>query len=120
MTIEKCYQLLGGDYKRTASRFPREGMLIKYLLKFLEDGSFEELARAIEAMDKDAAFRGAHTIKGLSLNLGLESLARSASELTEKLRSDDSQLDEEAMALFGRVEDDYKNAVSVLKIYLSE
>lgn len=120
MTIENCYQLLGGDYKSTASRFPREGMLVKYLSKFLEDDSFENLTCAIDAKDKEAAFRCAHTIKGVSLNLGLESLARSASDLTEKLRSEESVIDEEAEALFGCVCEEYKTTVDVLKAYLTE
>ena len=39
------------------------------------------------AQDVEAAFRGAHTLKGVAANLGLTGLQKTSSELTEALRT---------------------------------
>ena len=43
----------------------------RFALKFLQDDSFPNLKKALEAQDAPTAFRAAHTLKGVCQNLGL-------------------------------------------------
>ena len=83
----------------------------KYLLKFLNDKSFDTLQAALAKADREEAFRMAHTLKGVSQNLGLASLFTSSDALTEALRNGISK---DAGALFDKVEADYRAAVFFL------
>ncbi len=86
MTIKEAYEKLGGDYKELMHRVS-ESMLPLLIGMLLKDTNYEDLCAALERRDYEAAFRGAHTLKGVALNLSLMSLAEKASALTEALRS---------------------------------
>lgn len=114
MNIEECYHRLGGDYSQVLLRIPSGALVKKFVIKFLADGSFAELSGAMERADRDAAFRAAHTLKGVCANLGFEQLRASASELTEVLRAADA-IPAEAAALMEQVSRDYRNTVDVIR-----
>ncbi|MFQ8901061.1 MAG: Hpt domain-containing protein [Lachnospira eligens] len=71
MTIKECYDAMGADYQNTLNRFPNEAFIKKFVLKFLDDNSYANLKEAIAAGNVEEAFRAAHTLKGVCLNLGL-------------------------------------------------
>ena len=48
MTIQECYQVLGGDYAQVKKRLPGIHLIRKFIAKFLDDGSYPELCRAME------------------------------------------------------------------------
>lgn len=85
MTLKECYDALGGNYEDTVRRLYNEKLVEKFLFKFEEDPSFENLKKALEEEDLEAAFRAAHTLK--AQNMGFDNLAESSSVLTEALRS---------------------------------
>ena len=87
MTLKECYDALGGNYEDTVRRLYNEKLVEKFLFKFEEDPSFENLKKALEEEDLEAAFRAAHTLKGVAHNMGFDNLAESSSVLTEALRS---------------------------------
>lgn len=87
MTLQECYALFGGSYEDVSSRLPRERMIEKFMLRFLDDASFSQLQKNLLEKDMEEAFRASHTLKGVAANLGFASLTKSASELTELLRS---------------------------------
>ncbi len=87
MTLEEMYRKLGGDYGDVRLRIPSEALIRRFAVKFLSDTTFADLVEAVEAQDWEKAFRAAHTMKGVALNLGFGTLCRTASELTEALRS---------------------------------
>lgn len=105
MTLEECYAALGGDYAGTMTRLQSERIVGKFIRKFPGDGSYEELNRALAAGDLEAAFRAAHTLKGICKNLGLDRLGASVEELTEALRPRETL---PAPELTGRVRQDYE------------
>lgn len=77
----------GVDYEGTMSRFlNNEGMFCKFLKKFLDDTNYVQLLETVVNKDYEIAFRCAHTLKGVTANLGLESVRVYASEITELLR----------------------------------
>ena len=45
MTIEECYQELGGSYAEVCTRLPSPRLVEKFAAKFLEDQSFETLCK---------------------------------------------------------------------------
>ena len=65
MTLKECYDALGGNYEDTVRRLYNEKLVEKFLFKFEEDPSFENLKKALEEEDLEAAFRAAHTLKVL-------------------------------------------------------
>lgn len=77
----------GADVEGTLHRFMGNGALfLKFLLKFKDDQNFVLLRNSIERKDYEEAFKAAHTLKGVSANLGLTPICDSASKLTELLR----------------------------------
>lgn len=87
MTTEECYARLGGDWAGVLGRLGSEERVARFLRMVPKDPSFQELTQALERGDGNAAFRCAHSIKGLALNLGLTPLAQTSAALTERLRS---------------------------------
>ena len=69
MTLQDCYAALGGDYADVSARLHSDRLVQKFLLKYLDDPSFQQLCTAMEAKDYEQAFRAAHTIKGVCQNL---------------------------------------------------
>ena len=87
MNIEQCYKEIHSDYQGVLNRFGQsEAMVKKFALRFLEDPSFTQLKEALEKQDAESAFRAAHTLKGVCLNLGFDCLYEVSAELTETLR----------------------------------
>ena len=86
MTIRECYGELGLDFDAVLSRLVNEKLVQKFALKFLDDPSFQNLKDALDSKDVETAFRAAHTLKGVCLNLGFSSLYEVSAQLTEDLR----------------------------------
>ncbi|MDE7221232.1 MAG: Hpt domain-containing protein [Oscillospiraceae bacterium] len=114
MTLQECYAALGGDYAGVASRLPTERMVQKFVLKFLNDGSYDLLVRSMAAEDYAEAFRAAHTIKGVCQNLDFTVLYQSSCQLSEALRNGFTP---EAPALAEQVGADYRRTVEAIRAY---
>ena len=110
MTLEECYNALGGSYADVLSRLMNDKMITKYLGKFTEDTSYNDIFAALEAKDYETAFRAAHTLKGL--NLGLEKLYKSAYVVTEALRG---KTDETTPAMLEELKANYESSVLAIK-----
>lgn len=120
MTIEQCYEQLHGDYAQVIQRLPSPALVERFIGKFLDDGSFSELMSAMAAGQTEAAFRAAHTLKGVSANLGFEQLRQSASVLTEFLRGKAEPVPAEALPLLEQVRRDYQMTVDAIRAYRAE
>lgn len=110
MTIKECYDAMGGDYQDVLTRLRSGERIQRFLYKILEDKSYDTLISAMAAKEYEEAFRAAHTLKGISLNLSLTQLYASSNELTEALRVKPQA--ERAEALLARVKEDYALAVA--------
>lgn len=86
MDLVRFYAEIGGDSAAARGRFGSDALLEKFILKFGADKSFEELEQALAAGDGETAFRAAHTLKGVCLNLGFGNLYEAVAPLTERLR----------------------------------
>ena len=118
MTIEECYQQLGGDYAALKKRLPSDSLIKRFITKFLDDRSFPDLCHAIQEGQREEAFRAAHTLKGVCTNLGFDQLGASASKLTELLRPVGSGIPEEAVFMMNAVKHDYEMTVSAIRTCL--
>lgn len=90
MNIYEIYALAGENATDVVNRFGSEVVVEKFALRFLDDTSYENLASALSSGDTQAAFRAAHTLKGIAANLGFNNLYVAASRLTEKLRGNEN------------------------------
>lgn len=78
----------GVDLDGALRRFSGSAQLYeRFLLRFPGDETFSQLTAALEAGETKDAFVSAHTLKGVTANLGLESLFTLTSEIVEFLRS---------------------------------
>lgn len=114
MTLQECYEKLGGNYQEVSSRLPGEKFIQKFVLKFLTDKTYDLLRESWQQENYDEAFRASHTIKGMCQNLSFTLLQESSSELTEALRGGKSP---EAEALYRKVCEDYEHTAGAIKEY---
>ena len=120
MSIEECYQQMGGSYADVSARLPSPRLVQRFVCKFPEDKSFEALAEAMDSGNREAAFRAAHTLKGVCANLSFNRLLASASELTELLRLESPSIPEAAFALLEEVRRDYQVTTAAIRRYMEE
>lgn len=88
MNLEEFYAQIGGDYADTLQRLCNENMVKKFVKKYQDDPTCADLHNAVEQQDWEAAFRGAHTLKGVAQNLGFERLYQVSAVLTEAMRGE--------------------------------
>ena len=112
MTLQECYAALGGDYEEVLSRLRSERLIQKFVLKFLDDGSFDLLTASMAAQNREEAFRAAHTVKGMCQNLSFTALGKSAHDLTEALRNGWGA---DAPALYETVKADYARTAGAVR-----
>lgn len=119
MDLRQCYGALGGNYDEVLKRMMNsEAMLKKFVLKFLDDGSYDLLKSSLAAGDGETSFRAAHTLKGVCQNLGLGKLAAESEELTELLRG--GTIPEAAAPAMEKVTEAYCQTVDAIKAFQAE
>ena len=86
MTIQELYDAIGGSYESAKRVMQSDRIIAKFIVKFVDDKSFDTLLGGWESRDAQAAFEGAHALKGVCANLGLDAISAAASELAEQFR----------------------------------
>ncbi len=112
MTVQECYDKMGGGYDEVSARLKTDERIAKFLVRFLDDKSYELLCQNIQTNTPEA-FRAAHTIKGICLNLSLGRLFKSSNALTEALRGKETT-EPGALKLFETVKADCSATVSAI------
>ncbi len=86
--LKEFYNSVGSDAHEVVNRLGGNADLVKrFIKKFLEDKCFSDLLASLEKDDTQSAFRAVHTLKGVAVNLGIQTLFAKASEVTELLRA---------------------------------
>ena len=114
MTLQECYAAMGGSYEDAIGRLRGERLVQKFVLKFLNDESYDLLCRSMEEKNFEEAFRAAHTIKGVCQNLSLSKLQDSSSRLCESLREGYTP---ESAALMEETAADYRRTVDAIRTF---
>lgn len=114
MTLQECYLAMEGNYEDVFSRLRSERMVRKFVLKFLDDKSYELFCASMAEKNYEEAFRAAHTIKGVCQNLAFTRLLQSSSRMADALRSGWTP---EADALVDTLAQDYQMTVSAIASY---
>lgn len=117
MTLQDCYASMGGDYQSVAARLHSDRLVQKFVLKYLDDKSFDLLCTSMAEKKYEEAFRAAHTIKGVCQNLSFVRLQESSSRLTEALRNGWTP---EADSLLEQVKADQLMVTSAIRAFRDE
>ncbi len=119
MTLQELYARIGGDYTEAVGRLRAERLIDRFIVRFLDDTSCRDLIAAWERGDEDAAFKAAHTAKGVCANLSLTTLGELATQICEALRpgNDELRARTNVSALVAELEIAYDDAVEVIKSY---
>ena len=118
MTIQECYQSLGGNFAEVQQRLPSDRLIKRFITKFLDDGSYAELSQAMASGQREQAFRAAHTLNGVCANLSFTRLLTSVSALTDLLRQESDAISESAAAALTDVTRDYSQTITAIRAYL--
>lgn len=117
MTVQELYARIDGNYAAATRILMNDALIARFIVKLAEDTSFDKLSAAAETMDAQGIFEGAHAMKGVCANLGLDKLSQAAGELTEEFRPgrartmDDDAVREKTEALrafYGRTLDEIR------------
>lgn len=117
MNLKECYTAMEGNYENVVARLRSERIVQKFVLKFLQDGSYDLLCRSLKEKNYEEAFRAAHTIKGICQNLDFTKLYESSSQLTEALRNGWTP---EADVLMQQVTADYRQTSEAIRSLQTE
>jgi len=113
MTLQECYAAMEGDYQGILRRFMTEDRVRRFLKKLPADPSYDMLTQAMDKQDYETAFRAAHTLKGIALNLGLTALADVSSALSDLLRS--GTPGDGYQEVYRHVQEQYSRAVDAIQ-----
>ncbi len=108
MNIREFYNALEENYDEVLTRLMVESRIVKYVSKFKNDGSFNNLRNNLAEENYPEAFRAVHTLKGIAQNLGFHKLYLVSSRLTEKLRADEY---DNLQPLFEDIEKEYNRII---------
>lgn len=114
MTLQECYAAMGGNYEEVLGRLRSDRLIQKFVMKFVNDSSYQLLLDSMASGDYEEAFRAAHTIKGVCQNLDFTRLYRSSSQLSEALRNGFTP---EAPALAEQVKEDYARTTAAIRAF---
>ena len=115
-SLEQFYSFVGANAAEVISRLGGSPALVKrFLMKFESDDSYCKLCTALNNDDTEAAFRAAHTLKGICANLGLRRLFEQSSLVTEFLRSGASEKAKAALPALKREYEQVLTALNSLK-----
>ena len=90
MKLKEFCKMLDIDYDSNLLKFGNNEMLYRrFLKKLLEDTTFEELKSQWEEKQYKNIETLAHTLKGVSANLGITRLYRFSDELVQKIRNEE-------------------------------
>lgn len=111
--LERFYSAIGSNAKPVIERLGGNAEIAKrFIKKFAAEESYENLKKALISHETEEAFRTAHTLKGICLNLGFDCLFEKSSIITEFLRSKNIV---DANKFFPELEQEYIKLIALLQ-----
>lgn len=88
MEIQEICRLLEIDWQACVDRFSgNEALYRRFLFRFPQDETWQQLSQAWEQQDIPGVERGAHTLKGIAANLGLARLQADSAAVVDAVRA---------------------------------
>ena len=116
MTVQECYEKMGGSYDDVIDRLMSEERVAKYLAKFLDSVDYDNMLKALDDKDYELAFRSVHNLKGMSLNLSFTYLQKSSDVLCEALRGGEPK--EDISGMLEDVKNSYARVTGAIKEFV--
>ncbi|MCI9662559.1 MAG: Hpt domain-containing protein [Lachnospiraceae bacterium] len=110
----------GADVEGTLKRFMgNEALYMKFIMKFLDDKNFEGIKSNLEKNDFEGAYVSAHTLKGVTANLGLNPVYGVATQISDMLKGKaPGEIDREKLeALKDQLAAEHSRFVQLLEKY---
>ena len=105
----------GVDWDEILDRFMgNEDLIAKFMFKFLNDQSMNDLTKYLDEGNVTEAFKAVHTLKGVGANLGLKGFLTPVKELTEILRAGSMEGYEEK---YEEIKPKYEALITILNKY---
>lgn len=106
MNLEEFYGSMDQSYDEVLQRLAgNENLLKKFLKKFLSDSNYSRAMTAVDTKDYNELLTAAHTLKGISANLGLKILTELCTLIVSELRNNRY---EKIQGLCEQLTDEYK------------
>ncbi len=113
MTVNEFYERIGGDYQDIKNRLSNDAIIEKFLKKFLNETSYQEMLAAISKNSIEETIATSHKLKGVAANLSFTNLFRSLNQLLKLLREDKQEtIDKEVVA---QITEYYEEIIAALK-----
>lgn len=117
MTAREFYEQIGQDYEQVLNRMAgSDAFAVRFLKKFCEDDTYMKLKQAATGGDADEIFRAAHTLKGVTANLGLKPLYEKTCVLVEITRNGGLDGADNALAAITEAYEDIVDRISRVEI----
>lgn len=113
MTILEMYaEIETKDVELLIARFGgNQALLEKFVRKFPDDKAFEQLEAAVRESNYDAIEMEAHTLKGVSANLGFEHLSEVSAQIVNLVRTGEF---ESVKGAFDNLDIEYKKVIKAV------
>ncbi len=113
MSLIEFYEKIGGDYEGIKSRLCSDEIILKFVLKFQNEKSYEELMATVEENDVANAILAAHKMKGVVSNLSFDKLFHILTELLAWLRQENQ--DTINAEMIAQIKEEYQKTISLIQ-----
>lgn len=88
MTLQELSEKLDLSLNTTLARFGgNQPLFLRFLRRFPSDATWQQLCEAVQKQDYQQIEVGAHTLKGVSANLGLDTFSHLCNEIVSSVRT---------------------------------
>lgn len=85
-------------------------------MKFPQDETYKKLEKAVKDQDRSGIEIQAHTLKGVALNMGFDTLGGACSRLVGYVRENEDGEESEITEMFGQINQEYTKVVDMLAL----
>ena len=110
MTVKEAYAIMDADYDDAIGRLLSDARIYKYNKKFEINEDYKILKKSLDEKDYETAFRMAHNLKGMCLNLSFKGLHEVSDIICEELRGGNPGPD--VYAMFDKVTEKYDQVMA--------
>ncbi len=112
MQIQEFYEKIEGDYENIKGRLRSDDLIQRFVLKFLNEKSFEEMMVTAENNDVENTILTSHKLKGVVANLSFDKLFTLLTALLADLRQENQ--DTVNMELIQKIKEEYEYTIKMI------